>query len=172
MALDYPLPVPVAVSAQSCSSTVLTGDGVSAIRIGMPASAVKRSCRVLSDQTELGGEALPQRVLRVQVAGETLMVEPDEGRVWRVTVYSPKFRTDTGIGVGSTLAEVLRDGPASVLEGEGNLFLVSASHCGMSFQLDYEPKDDEHRANWTIADLTDLSPRSKVTQVLLVGCKR
>ena len=89
-----------------------------------------------------------------------------------MTVDSPKFRTADGIGVGSTLADLLRDGQASGLEDEGNLFIVSASHCSMSFQLDYEPKDDEHRANWAAADLAKLPPRSKVTQVLLVGCKR
>jgi len=49
---------------------------------------------------------------------------------------------------------------------------MGQGHCGLSFRLSYEPKDNEHREHWTAADLSRLPQNSKVSEVLIVGCPR
>jgi hypothetical protein len=49
---------------------------------------------------------------------------------------------------------------------------VGEGHCGLSFRLSYEPKDDEHREHWTSVDLRRLPLDSRVSEVLIVGCPR
>lgn len=57
--------------------------------------------------------------------------------VGRITVYDSRFKTDKGIGVGSTLGEIRRDYKVdSIGFGEGPLF-AHVEQFGMSFALDY-----------------------------------
>jgi len=150
----------------------LTGSGIGALRIGEPVERVKRACRVLSDKRELGPEALPSRVLEVVVGSKPVQAEVVHGRIWRIAVTDVAPRTADGLGVGSSLAKLLETGKATGVEGEGALFAISPRHCGLSFHLSYEPGDDEHRDEWTNRQLAQLPAATRVTEVLVVGCKR
>jgi hypothetical protein len=148
----------------------LGGDGVGGLRIGAPADAVKRACRVVSDKVELGREDVPTRTLKVKFADAVVEAVIDEGRVWSVTIDTPTLRTDTGLGVGTSISDLLRQPDLVGDVGEGDLYVFTSSQCGMSFRLSYTPTEADTTEAWTTAHLSRLSRTTKVVQVLLYGC--
>lgn len=164
------LPLPPAAH-QTCgfsSALVVSDQGVGAVRIGASVRAVRAECQVVSDRTELGAEAIPGRVLRVRIGRSLVEAEIDNGRVWRLSFDDPRLRTSDGLAAGVPLARLL-DLPG-LAGAEGSLFATTPTHCGMSFQLNYEPTDQEHRGTWTSAQLAALPSKVAVTRVLVFGC--
>ena len=149
---------------------MLTGSGVGKLQIGASADGVRTACTVVGDSTEMDEEGNPARVLRVDAGRDTLVAEVDSGRVWRITVDHRAFVTRDSLGVGTTLDRLLQFSDVSGLEGEGGLFVVSPSHCGLSFRLHHDVAEGQHRGKWTLSDLRTLPPSTPVDQVLLVGC--
>jgi hypothetical protein len=154
----------------STQNLLLTGDSVGPIGIGQPVEAVHRACRVNSDATELGAEALPVRVLRVQASGDTLEVEIDADRVWRIALDGPSIRTREGIGVGSSLSDLLRAGEPQATVGDGALFVQIQQLCGLSFQLAHDLNETQLGREWTAETLRQLPSGTSVDRVLVVGC--
>jgi hypothetical protein len=73
---------------------------------------------------ELEGD--PYKVFKLTLDGEHLLtLEPSDGEVWRIWVYSPKYKTVKGIGVGDSIKEILNKYTFDYLqtEGEGWYFL-------------------------------------------------
>jgi hypothetical protein len=149
----------------------LTGDGIGELRVGRSAQDIHRLCRVTRDTTALGAEALPERVLTVVTVRDTLEVTITDDRVWRISIERPAMRTADSLGVGSTLAALLRASGVNGAEGEGSLYVMVPRHCGMSFRLANELSPNQHRDHWSEVDLRKLSSRSVVTQVLITGCQ-
>jgi hypothetical protein len=163
------LAAPGSVGCGSAHST-LGGDGIGGLRIGAPADAVKQVCRVVSDKVELGREDVPTRILKVKFAGDVVEAVIDEGRVWSVTIDTPGLRTETGLGVGTSLSDLLRQSELVGDIGEGDLYVFTSSQCGMSFRLNYTPTEADDTEAWTTAHLSRLPRTTKVVQVLLYGC--
>jgi len=84
--------------------------------------------------------------------------------VWRINVYDKRFRTDKGIGVGSTLGDIRKSYKVDwIAFGEGLLF-ARVEEIGMSFALDIvkvPPKWYETRDQNLIPD------SAKVVSVLI-----
>jgi hypothetical protein len=148
----------------------LTGDGIGSLVIGRAVADLAGDCLVLSDTIDpLGPEGMPQRLLRVELGPDTVTVEVHEDRIFRLDVRSPRIRTVDGLGVGVTLAELLQVQDLRGISGEGALFAVSPSHCGLSFALGPEPPD-RAGSNWTRGALAELPDTLSVRRVLAYGC--
>ena len=83
--------------------------------------------------------------------------------VGRITVNDPQFKTNVGIGVGSTLGDIRRWYKVDwITFGEGPLF-ARVEQIGMSFALDYGPSQE-----WYATQNQALIPDSaKVVSILL-----
>jgi hypothetical protein len=148
----------------------LNGEGVGALRIGAPVEEVDRRCRVLSDKIVPGGEDIPTRMLRVKFAEAVVEAVIDEGKVWSVKIDTSSLRTDTGLGVGTSISDLLRQPDLTGDVGEGDLYVFTSRHCGVSFKLSYTPSEADDNEAWTTAHLSRLPRATKVVQVLLTGC--
>lgn len=155
--------------AASCAGHRFDGAGIGAVRIGATVDSVRKSCRVVRDTTETRQEGLPTRVLAIEMLDDTLEAEIDSGRVWRIRVTHPRFRTADSIGVGTPIGRLLELPGVRGLTGEGSLYLMSPAHCGLSFRMT-DPKH-QLQADWTLATLRRLPSTSVVTEILVLGCR-
>jgi len=56
--------------------------------------------------------------------------------VWRISIYSPKFKTEKGIGVGSTFAEIKSKYHIDYIQTEGGGLGISVKENPISFYMD------------------------------------
>ncbi len=152
-----------------CGNEVISDRGIGELLVGRSVDSVKRLCHVISDTTELGGEGMPTRIMRVAFSHDSVEAEIDSGRVWRIEVASPKLRTADSLGVGTSLERLLLLKQPRGLGAEGAVFLVSSQHCGLSFQLS-ESGSDAPAENWDRAALARLPKSTVVDRVVIVGC--
>jgi hypothetical protein len=150
----------------------LTGDGIGSLVIGRPVEELGGDCLVVSDTVDpLGPEGMPQRLVRVELGPDTVTVEVADDRLFRLDVRSPRIRTVDDLGVGTMLGELLHVQDLRGVSGEGALFAVSPSHCGLSFGLGPEPPD-RAGTSWTRGALAELPDTLTVRRVLAYGCAR
>lgn len=152
-----------------CDGKTITSDGVGALRIGMSVESAKSSCNVLRDTTLLGGEGMMERRLVVSFPPDVLDAEIVDGRVWRLDIRSPGFRTADSLGVGSRIGDLSRLGRLQGLVGEGVLVVVSPDRCGLSFVLSGGIPAMRVR-NWDSTALAKLPRSTTVQRVLVLGC--
>jgi hypothetical protein len=158
-----------AAEVPSCGDKILRDDGIGKLRIGADIDSVKAQCRVIIDAATRGLEGTTER--RIAVAFPSALVEGMvlNGRVWRLAVESPAFRTPDSLGVGSTLPELLRLDRARGMVSEGVLVLVSPAHCGLSFVLSGGiPALNLERLDRT--ELSKLPKSTRVVRVYVFGC--
>jgi hypothetical protein len=141
---------------------VLTGDGIGALRVGTPVDDVARRCRVVRDTTVAGAEGHAEREILVGLGRDTVRAVVTDGRVWRLHVRSPAFRTADSVGVG-TQASTLRGAGARVLTGEGSVYVTLPSHCGLSFRL-------EGVAPGRVRSPAQIPESTRIGEVLAIGC--
>jgi hypothetical protein len=158
-------------SASSCNATTITADGVGPIRIGVTVDSLKKLCDVVRDTTQLGGEGMMERRLTISVTPATLDAEIVNGRVWRLDISSPAFRTVDSLGVGSPLAALLRRQEPKPAAGEGIVVVMLRDHCGMSFVLSGGYTSGVFR-KWTGDELSKLPSSTTVERVLVFGCPK
>lgn len=144
------------------SRTVLSGSGIGALRIGATVAEVRSQCMVLSeDMAAPGPEGQPEHRLVVVTGSVNTTAAVVDGRVWRLYVASPLFRTADSLGVGTRVGE-LRGPQARLARGEGT-FVLRGDHCGLSFQLGPGVPPD--------ARTLDAVPDSvRVERVLVIRC--
>lgn len=151
----------------------LSGEGLGTLRVGALLTTVSSTCRILSDSTELGEEALPVRIARFQVSpSDTVLGTVRGDSIWRLAIDSRGPRTQDSLGVGSRLADLLRHPKAFGLQGEGQLFVLVERHCGLSFRIDVTLGDEQYREEWREAQLRELNQQALVDRVLVFGCRR
>ena len=109
------------------------------------------------------------RVLAVAFGMDTIEAEVDSGRVWRIVLSQPRFRTIDSLGVGTSIARLLALPGVHGVIGEGALYLASPVHCGVSFRVT-DPVDDSPASDWTLPMLKRLPAATVVTAVLISGC--
>jgi len=157
---------------QISNSTTLTGQGIGALVIGLTVAEVRNICHVIRDTVELDEEAQEERQLTVDLQRDTVVAAVADDTVWRIEVHRGAFRTVDSLGVGSSLRGLLRSPGGHGAEGDAGLFVLLPSHCGLSFHLGYDVKDEEHRGDWALSDLSRLPDTTLVDYVLVVGCQR
>jgi hypothetical protein len=117
----------------------------------------------------MGAEGMPARKLTALFSRDTVVAEIVDGRVWRIALSSPLLRTTDSLGVGTPLTRLLKLKNPRGLTGEGELFVVSPEHCGLSFRLS-DAGPASHRGDWDRASLARLPQSTVVSEVLIVGC--
>lgn len=158
---------PAVTRAPTCNveaGTVLTGDGLGALRVGASVEDVVRTCRVVRDTTVPGAEGTAEREISVALGGDTVRAVVSGERVWRLHVRSPNFRTADSLGVGTAVSALRRPG-ARLLTGEGGVYATLPRHCGLSFRLDGV-------APGRARSLAQIDGSTRVAEVLAFGCDR
>jgi hypothetical protein len=153
----------------SCGAEVLGEEGIGELRIGATVEAVRQKCNVIRDTTAPGAEGMPARKLAVALSRDTVEAEIVDGRVWRIAVRSPRLRTTDALGVGTSIGRLRQLKEPRGMMGEGQFFVVSPQHCGMSFQV--VNAGPRARGDMDRAGLARLSEAAGVSQVLIFGCK-
>ena len=152
----------------SCATGAISDTAVSGLPIRAAVASVKQHCHVLRDTTFAGLEGLPERTLDVQIDNDTVVAEIDSDHVSRINIRSTRLRTRDSLGVGISLATLLQHGHAKALIGEGNLYVVLQSHCGLSFALPH--LDLPASGDLDEARLRSIPDTLRVQEVLVVDC--
>lgn len=159
------------VASCGAESRVLTGSRVGALRIGMTADSVKLLCTVVRDTIE-DAEGMPARVLLVAIGEDTLRVSVDRDVVRTIWLRSPRFQTADSLGVGASLARLLKFPEIFGGYGEGPSLFVYPNReiCGLSFQLD-DSTSRAYRARGRVTKqtLAPFAQSAKVIGVIVIG---
>ena len=158
-------------TALRAAAAPLSGERVGPIPVSASPAALARYARVVRDTEELGMEAIPESVVVLVVRGDTVRAVHDSGRIYRLGVNTPSFRTSDSLGVGTTLARLLKEPGVYAVGGEGAVFVVDPRRCGMSFRLaESGGLGDAPSDSITSAQLRQLPPETRVSEVLVFGC--
>lgn len=156
--------------ATACGGTALSDSGVGDLRIGLTVADIAARCRIIRDSTMLRTEGQPARMIAVQVKGDTIDAEVVNDSIWRIEVTTPRAVTRDSLGVGTPISRLLTLSGLRVLQGEGNVFVMSDAHCGLSFEIGVSgPAAASTR--WDLAQLRRLPPDTPVSRVLVIGCR-
>lgn len=153
----------------SCGEKTIADQGIGKLRIGVSVDSLAKRCPVLTDTVQPGPEGTTERRVTVAFAPDRVDAEIVDGRVWRIDVESPAFRTADSLGVGSSVADVLRRDDPEGGAGEGAFYLISRAHCGLSYQLSGGIPASVNR-RWDKAALSTLPGSMEVNKVLVSAC--
>ena len=151
-------------------STWLSGTGIGALQLGLPADSVRRACHVLADTTVRSPNG-PTRALRVDLIRDTVFAElSGDSVVSRLRVFGGGIRTREGYGVGSTLENVMHWADLTSATDDGSLFITSPSHCGMRFRL-AGPAPVPPSPQSGVKALKHTPGEVRVSEVQIYGCR-
>jgi len=113
---------------------------------------------------------MPRGNVVVGVNGTPMVVQVAEGKVYRITVTEPQFRTADGFGPGTPVVGMLDLPGAVVLEGEHDLSVVVSAHCGLYFRITKAATLPSSAARWS--DVVRAMPQgTPVERVVVHGCR-
>jgi hypothetical protein len=101
---------------------------------------------------------MPERRVTVVLGSVSTTSTVGDGRIWRIEISSPRFRTRDSLGVGTTVGTLRQRGATFVVGEDANYALVK-DHCGLSFQL----RDG-------VAGPASIPDSARVRMVLVTGC--
>lgn len=99
---------------QSTESPQLSEKGIGAIQIGIPLAEALKAAAGFGEvkKTEKMEEGDLYTIYEVVKNKEVLfLIDPMDEKISRLRILSPQFKTDKNIGIGSTLAELLKAYP-------------------------------------------------------------
>jgi hypothetical protein len=153
----------------ACGDEIVGEEGIGQLRIGTPVESLRQKCNVVRDTTAAGAEGMPARKVAVAFSRDTVEAEIVGGKVWRITVTSPRLRTRDAIGVGTTIGRLRQLKDPRGMMGEGQLFVATSQHCGMSFRLAGAGPRGQG-GDLDRAGLFRLPEMTMVSQILVFGC--
>jgi hypothetical protein len=162
---------PVAPMRRSCDDYTIRESGVGAMEVGDPHDTFRTACIVMHDSTATdAGDGTVAGTVVVGVNGAPVEVQIADGRVYRVTVTSPLFRTVDGLGPGVPVVRMLDWPGAVVLEGVHDLSIVVGAHCGLYFRITKPATLPVEIARWTDI-VRAMPPDTPVERVVVHGCR-
>jgi len=151
----------------------LHGEGVGEIQIGRDLDETMAACPTVADSVVEDAEAMPQREVVFRLGEVPVIAETDDHVIWRIRVRDPRLHTSDGLGVGTRLEELRQTGGMRGLLEQGRVYATTATHCGISFQLeDVAGEAWPGKATLTEADMASLPGSLTVEEVLIFGCDR
>ncbi len=90
---------------------------------------------------------------------------PDASVLWRIWIYSNRFTTAAGIGVGSTVEEVLQHYTFDVLRAEGALICLFVKEFSICFAIDPGDIPPQEAVNAGMPE--NLPGEAKISLILL-----
>src|SRR5258706_6282640 len=101
-----------AQSTTQSASTVanaflITTDSIGPAILGTAPSALSARLKIIRDTLEMDFEDMTDSVLVLGFSGDTIRAGIDSGRINRLTVTSPRFRTADSIGVSTLISRFL-----------------------------------------------------------------
>ena len=150
---------------------MLTDLGIGNLSIGRTVDAVKASCRIIRDIPELTSEGTVDRVLTVVIGGDLYRASVINGLIGRVLVRTPRVATSDGLRVGTPLRRVAALKGVKIAESEEGLYLLSGSHCGLSFRFSIQSRWPTGRS-WTMEELIRRHGNRPVSRILVTRCLR
>ena len=173
---------PVSTTIQSTvpvrNEFLITTDSIGPAILGTARSALSPKLTIIRDTLEIVFEDMTDSVLVLRVSGDTIRAGIDSGRINRLTVTSPRFRTADSISVGTPIIRFLSEPGVYVWASEGQATLWSPSHCGMGFRLfdgtsGYPPAGlGDSADSLGVARLRELPKTTQVGEISVYGCKQ
>jgi hypothetical protein len=143
----------------------ITGLGVGGVRVHDLATEIRSMCPVIGD-TMLLLEGQQQPALLIDVTGDTIVAEVAAERISRIRVVTPGLMTRDSLRVGTPLSRLARLPGAGLAAGEGQYFLISPDHCGLSFGIEGLAPGGKR---FTTAELRAQPDSARVQTILIVG---
>jgi len=169
---EEPASVPDSTALRAVDAQ-LSGERVGPVPVSASPASLARYARVVRDTEELGSEGIAESVVVLAVRSDTVRAVHDSGRIYRMDVNTLTFRTADSLGVGTTIARLLKEPGVYAVGGEGAVFVVVPRHCGMSFRLaESGGLGDAPSDSITSAQLRQLPPETRVSEVLVFGCRQ
>ena len=150
---------------------VLTEQGIGELKQGRPAGEIAALCEVLSDSEQRGQEGSMERVMVLRIAGETIRAVVADGRIFRIQVSTPRFRTADSLGVDTPLRRIASMRGAQFAPGEDGVYGFSPDHCGLSFRFSL-PWRPPAGGQWTAEAISREHGNAAVNRVIVIPCSR
>lgn len=147
----------------------VTSGGIGVARIGAPVREVGQVCRT-RDTTFTLGEGLQEKGAVIEFAGHrVLALTTGDGTVSRLIVADSAFRTERGLGVGSTVGQ-LREayGRLCGAVGEGTVAVWLAGLPNVSFGLDTRLSDLRASGSRLSDDASVIPDTARVTSLWVI----
>lgn len=160
---------PVADCGVAAEDVQVAG-GVGVLRPGASVAEVEAECSVVLDTVQAGPEGMPVRTLLVALGGDSVVAEIAADTVWRLRLTSSRFRTPAGFAVGTPAKVLAAANGARVQIGEGEVYMVVAGECGVSYRIagvDFGTVAAARSPEQALADLPD---SARVDRILIWRC--
>jgi hypothetical protein len=151
-------------------ATRLADDGIGELKPGRTVEEVKRLCDVSSDSKQRGVEGQTERILVVQIAGDTILATVVGDKVSRLEVNTPRFMTQDSLGVDTPLRRLARMRGAQFAPGEDGVYGFVGAHCALSFRFSL-PLRPPTGGQWTVAAIDKDHGDATVDRVLVNKCR-
>lgn len=146
----------------------VTSGGIGVARLGAPVRDVGQSCTT-RDTTFSLGEGIQEQGAVIEFAGHRVLALVENGAISRLIVADSAFRTERGLGVGSSVAELRQAyGRLCGAVGEGTVAVWLAGLPNVSFGLDTRLSDLGSASTRVSDDPSVIPDTARVTSLWII----
>lgn len=146
----------------------VTSGGIGVARLGAPVRDVGQSCTT-RDTTFSLGEGIQEQGAVIEFAGHRVLALVENGAISRLIVADSAFRTERGLGVGSSVAELRQAyGRLCGAVGEGTVAVWLAGLPNVSFGLDTRLSDLGSASTRVSDDPSVIPDTARVTSLWVI----
>ena len=132
--LDTNSPEAVEARCAGALAPVVTAGGIGPVRLGARPSEIAERCPVRDTTLSMEGNEEPAKLVRIAGGSVVTLTSPSDSTITRIIVRDTAYRTERGVGVGSTVGDLrLGHGRICAMTGEGEIVVAAAQMPGISF---------------------------------------